>query len=378
MRGKKDPQPQLFYSINVESRIRKDHPLRGLKTRIDKILASLDGIFSEAYGQTGRPSVPPERLLKALLLMALYSVRSERQLCERIDTDLLFRWFLDMSPEEPVFDPTVFTHNRPRLDKNGVTGAFFNAVVKEAMDLGLCSDEHFSVDGTMIESLASLKSFRAKEDDDHDSNSFTPRNPDVDFRGKKRSNATHESKTDPEARLYRKGPGKPSQLAHLGHVLTENRNGLIMSSCVTEANGTAERQAALDMINHYQSQHGRVPGTLGADAGYDSGDFLLALEDQGIEPHVAMTQTAPADPATCRSDRKAKVEARIRMKSRKQSTGYQISQRVRKKIEECFGWLKTIGGLTKARWIGRWKISQALELFSAAYNLIRMEKLQPT
>lgn len=382
MRGRKDPQPQLFYSINVESRIRADHPLRPLKQRIDEILAGLDDKFAAAYSQTGRPSIPPERVLKALLLMALYTIRSERQLCERIDTDLLFRWFLDMSPEDTAFDPTVFTYNRPRLDEFGITGAFFDAVLKQAKAKGLCSDDHFSVDGTMIESLASMKSFRPKNEpntpDEGDSNSFQPRNPDVDFHGQKRSNETHCSRTDPEAKLYRKGPGKPSQLAYLGHILNENRNGLILEVTVTEANGTAEREAALEMLDSYRKKHGRGPKTVGADAGYDSGEFLLELETRGIEPHVAMTSTAPADPETARGDRLDKIHARLRMKGRLQSDGYPISQRVRKKVEECFGWLKTIAGLDKSRWFGRLKLTQSFELSAAAYNLIRMMKLQPT
>ena len=269
MRGRKNPQTQLFYTINVESRIRADHPLRPLKVRIDQILASMNSRFAEAYSQMGRPSVPPERLLKALLLMALYSIRSERQLCERIDTDLLFRWFLDMSPEDPAFDPAVFTHNRPRLDAFGLTGAFFDLVVQKAKDAGLCSDDHFSVDGTLIESWASMKSFRPKDEpedqdkpDDHDNNAFKPRNPDVDFHGQKRTNQTHQSRTDPEAKLYRKGNGKASQLAHLGHVLNENRNGLIVEVLVTEANGTAERDAALEMIDRYKTRHGHGPKTV--------------------------------------------------------------------------------------------------------------------
>lgn len=247
MRGTKNPQRQLFFSIDVEARIRADHPLRPLKQKIDLVLASMDAVFSNAFSDKGRPSVPPERLLKALLLMALYSIRSERQLRERIDTDLLFRWFLDMSPEEATFDHSVFTYYRTRMDKHGITGEFFSAVVKQAMDAGLCSDDHFSVDGTMIESLASMKSFRPKDESDEDSgdsNSFKSRNPDVDFHGKKRSNKTHSSKTDPEAKLYRKGPGKAAQLSHLGHILNENRNGMIMEVSVNEANGTAETDAA--------------------------------------------------------------------------------------------------------------------------------------
>jgi transposase len=381
MRGRKNSQAQFFYTIDVESRIRANHPLRPLKQRIDAILMEMDGLFNEAYHSTGRPSVPPERLLKAMLLMALYSIRSERQLCERIDTDLLFRWFLDMSPEDPAFDPTVFTYNRPRMDEFGVTGAFFDAVIRQAKDAGLCSDDHFSVDGTIIESYASMKSFRPKseqDDDSDDSNSFKPRNPDVDFHGQKRGNQTHASKTDPEAKLYRKGPGKPSQLAHLGHILSENRHGLIMEVCVTEANGTAEREAATEMLDAYKGKHGRVPKTVGADAGYDAGEFLLELEQRDVTPHVAMRDCTPADPTTARADRQAKIEARLRMQERIGSEGYQISQRVRKRVEECFGWAKTIAGLHRSRWVGRWKLRQYFELSASAYNLLRLTKMLPS
>ena len=330
-----------------------------------------------------------------MLLMALYSVRSERQLCERIDTDLLFRWFLEMSPEEPAFDPTVLTHNRPRLDEFGLTGTFFEAVVKQAKNAGLCSDDHFSVDGTLIESYASMKSFRPKEetqdqnqdshaDDDStptdrgDANSYKSRNPEVDFHGRKRSNATHASRTDPEARLYRKGKGQPSKLAHLGHIMSENRNGLILGICVTEANGTAERVAALEMLKAYKQKHGHGPKTLGADAGFDSGGFLIELEAENIVPHIAMRKPAPADPAKSPKANRAKIEARLRMQARLTNEGYRISQKVRKKVEECFGWAKTIAGLTRSRWVGRWKLKQYMELSASMDNLLRVVKLQPT
>lgn len=381
MRGRSNPQTQLFFTIDVESRIRPNHPLRPLKKRVDLVLRSMDSLFAQAYDRGGRPSVPPERLLKAMLLMALYSIRSERQLCERIDTDLLFRWFLDMSPEEDAFDPTVFTYNRPRMDQFGITGAFFDAVLAQAIGAGLCSDDHFSVDGTIIESYASMKSFRPQEEipdgDSGDSNSFKPRNPDVDFHGEKRSNDTHASRTDPEARLYRKGPGKPSQLAHLGHVLSENRNGLIVETRVTEANGTAERDAAVAMIQDYRKKHDRGPRTVGADAGYDAGEFLIRLEQEDVTPHVAMTSTAPADPSTARADRKALIEARMRMQARQQTIEYDVSQRVRKRVEECFGWAKTIAGLDRSRWVGRWKLQQYFDVVASAYNLLRLTKLQP-
>jgi transposase len=381
MRGRKGAQAQFFYTIDVEARIRADHPLRALKRRVDGVLKGMDSLFAQAYSKQGRPSVPPERLLKALLLMALYSIRSERQLCERIDTDLLFRWFLDLSPEDATFDATAFTHNRPRLDGLGITGAFFDAVVKLAKEAGLCSDDHFSVDGTMIESLASMKSFQPKdapEDDQQDANGFKPRNLDVDFHGQTRRNETHASRTDPDAKLYRKGPGKPAQLAYLGHLLNENRHGLILEIAVTEANGTAEKEAALDMLDRYRKKHGRAPKTLGADAGYDSGEFLMALEQREIEPHVAMTSKQPANLETAREDRKEKIGARQRMRERQQSLGYTISQRVRKRIEECFGWLKTIAGMARSRWVGPEKLKQHFELTAAAYNLVRMTKLRPT
>lgn len=379
MRGRESNQNHLFFTIDVESRIRVDHPLREIKLRVDRILDSMDELFSTAYSKLGRPSVPPERLLKALLLMAIYSIRSERQLAERIDTDLLFRWFLDMNPEEAAFDATVLTHNRPRMEEYGIIGAFFDGVLREAIANGLCSEDHFTVDGTMIESMASMKSFRPidEDEDDQDSNGFKPRNPDVDFHGQKRTNKTHRSRTDPEAKLYRKGPGKPAQLSHLGHVLTENRNGLIMEVAVTEANGTAECDAALAMVDQYKSNHGKPPTTLGADKGYDNGPILISLETKKVVPHIAMTKTEPADPETARADRKANIEARLRMKARQETTGYPISQKVRKKVEECFAWLKTIAAMDRSRWQERWKLKQQFELSAAAYNLVRLRKLKP-
>ena len=381
MRGQKNNQNQLFFTIDVESRIRPDHPLRAIKLRVDKILSTMDDLFSSAYSKLGRPSVPPERLLKSLLLMALYSVRSERQLAERIDTDLLFRWFLDMNPEEAAFDATVLTHNRPRMEEHGIIGAFFDAVLQEAIAGGLCSDDHFTVDGTMIESMASIKSFRPRDESDdgsQDSNGFKPRNPDVDFKGEKRSNATHQSRTDPEAKLYRKGPGKPSQLSHLGHILTENRNGLIVESLVTEANGKAECDAAVEMADRFKSKHGKSLTTLGADKGYDSGETLIALEERDIESHIAMTNKTPADPEKAAKKRRPGIRARLRMKDRQKTVEYSISQRVRKRVEECFGWLKTIAGLDRSRHAQRWKLKQQFELGCAAYNLLRMRKLLPT
>ena len=382
MRGRADDQPPLFHVFDVEARIRPDHPLRDVKRRADRILAGMSARFSEAYSATGRPGVPPERLLKALLLRALYSLRSERQLCERIDTDLLFRWFLDLQPSEEAFDATAFTHNRRRLDDHGLASAFFDAVVAEALAEGLCS-EHFSVDGTLIESHASAKSFQPKEPPGGDgppptnANAFKPRNAEVDFHGQKRTNGTHASRTDPEAKLYRKSLGQEARLAHMGHVLSENRNGLILGVGATEASGTAERSAALDMVDGLKARHGRTPRTLGADKGYDCGEFYRDVEARGIEPHVPLVK-APREPATVASAKlRPGVEARQRMKARMAGDGYRLSQKCRKKVEECFGWLKTIAGLDRCRTVGRWKLRQMLEIGAAAFNLVRLRALKP-
>jgi transposase len=379
MRGQADEQTPLFHVFSVEDRIRADHPLRDIKRRVDRILAEMFEQFAQAYSRTGRPSVPPERLLKALLLMTLYSVRSERQLCERIDTDLLFRWFLDLQPSEESFNATTFTHNRQRLDNHDLTGTFFAAVVREAITAGLCS-EHFSVDGTLIESFAAAKSFRPKDaadDGPKDANGFQPRNVAVDFHGQKRTNDTHASRTDPEAKLYRKGRGKEAKLAHMGHTLGENRHGLIMVVAVTEANGTAERTAALEMLDELKVTHGMQPKTLGADKGFDDGEFFRDVEARRIEPHVPLVKE-PRNPAEVpyRKHRPG-VEARQRMKARMATEGYRLSQKCRKKIEEGYGWLKTIGGLVRSRLVGRWKLRQLMEIAAAAYNLVRLRKLKP-
>jgi transposase len=379
MRGQADGQAPLFHVFSVEDRIRPDHPLRDIKRRVDRLLDGMTAQFAEAYSRTGRPSVPPERLLKALLLMALYSVRSERQLCERTDTDLLFRWFLDLQPGDEVFDATCFTHNRKRLDDHELTKTFFGAVVREALTAGLCS-EHFSVDGTLIESFAAAKSFRPKGaagDEPKDTNGFQPRNVSVDFHGQTRTNDTHASRTDPEAKLYRKGRGQEAKLAHLGHTLGENRHGLIVAVAVSEANGTAERAAALAMLDQLTATHGVRPTTLGADKGYDDGEFLREVEARQIEPHVPLVKE-PRDPADVPYHKQRPgVEARQRMKARMATDGYRLSQRCRTKIEEGYGWLKAIGGLARSRVVGRWKLRQVMEVAAAAYNLVRLRKLKP-
>lgn len=379
MRGEADQQLPLFHVFEVEDRIRADHPLRDIKRRTDRILQTLHEKFEAAYSRTGRPSVPPERLLKALLLMALYTIRSERLLCEQIDLNLLYRWFLDMRPSEDAFDATTFTKNRQRLEDHGLTKAFFDAVVAEALTHGLCS-EHFSVDGTLIESLASAKSFQPREsggEEPRDSNGFKPRNAEVDFHGQKRSNETHASRTDPEAKLYRKSPGQEAKLSHMGHVLSENRNGLIITVTSTHAGGTAERTAALNMLDELKRSHGRVPKTVGADKGYDDGEFLIALESREIEPHIPLVKP-PVDLKTVQHhERIPGVKARHRMQQRLPQEGYQLSQRCRKKVEECFGWLKTIAGLDRCRTVGRWKLQQLLEVGAAAFNLVRLRRLAP-
>jgi transposase len=391
MRGRTDEQQVLFHVFNVEERIRADHPLRDVKRRVDAILQTLSPVFAQAYSRTGRPSVPPERLLKSMLIMAMYSIRSERQLCERLQTDLLFRWFLDMQPSEEAFDHAVFAHNRVRLDEHDLTKKFFDAVVSEALTANLCS-EHFSVDGTMIESFASAKSFQPKPKPDasagHNDPSpggsgtgnaqgFKPRNVEVDFHGQKRTNETHQSRTDPEARLHRKGPGKEAKLSHMGHALTENRHGLIVGITITEANGTAEREAALDLVDELKATHQRKVKTLGADKGYDSGEFFQALEAREIEPHVPLVKEPCDLDDVVHAQRKPGVEARHRMKERQATLGYQLSQKCRKKIEEVFGWLKEIAELGKSPVVGRWKIQQVLQMGAAAYNLIRLRKLKP-
>lgn len=388
MRGENDVKSMMFYAISMEDRIRPDHPLRPIKTATDAILKQLSPVFDRAYARTGRPSVPPEVLLRAMLLQCLYSVRSERQLVERLDTDLLFRWFCDLDPAVDVFDATAFTHNRQRLNEHGITGTFFDAVVKQAVDAGLCSHEHFSVDGTLIESYASIKSFvpRDQSSDDDDvsggtsggGNRYKPRNAEVDFYGKKRGNATHQSTTDPQAKLYRKGVGKEAKLAHMGHALCENRHGLLMAVTLSDADGKAECAAALTMLDDLKQRQQITPKTLGADKGYDSGPWMQQLEQRDITPHCAMRsgEVGGKTPLHRRRPKdRVTIAVRQRMAARMSDVGYQLSQRARKKIEEGFGWLKTVAGLARSRHVGQWKIKQQMELAGAAYNLVRMRKL---
>jgi transposase len=363
MRGDIDPQAHLFSYLSPEARIPATHPLRPLKQIADTLLQSLATTFQTMYSETGRPSIPPERLLKAQLLIALYSVRSDRLFCEQLDYNILFRWFLDLSLEAPVFDHSVFSKNSERLLTHAVAQRFFEAVVGEARRRGLLSDEHFTVDGTLIEAWASLKSFRpravaeapAVPPDD-------PGNPTVNFHGERRTNATHQSTTDPEARLMRKGQGKEARLCVAGHVLMENRHGLCVDLCVTPAMGTAEREAALIMVSR-QTGHGIRPQTLGGDKGYHTTDFVQHVRQCGIRPHLAQVtgrRTAGLDRRTTRH------------------ASYRLSQRRRKLVEEIFGWLKTVGGFRKTRHRGLEKVDFAGYLVGAAYNLVRLARLVAT
>lgn len=374
MRGRIDRQGEIFHTFNLEALVPADHPLRPIKARADQVLSGMSRRFSRAYGRTGRKCIPPERLIKALLLQSLYSVRSEIQLCEQISYNMLYRWFLDMAPSESVWTPEVFSMNRRRFDQHGFVRDFFDRVVDGAILEGLVSGDHFSVDGTLIQSFASMKSLRpigttdeavSDSADDDDTG-----NPTVNFRNEKRGNKTHRSLVDPEARLARKGKGKPALLSHSAHVLMENRNGLCLDIAVDEANGYAERVQSGAMLDHVRRRHGLRPRTLGADAGYKDGRYLDALEQFGIEPHV------PIGRGPIRGIDQA-AEARRRARHRQRTKGYQVSQRIRKRVEEIFGWCKTIGGLARSRFVGRWKLKQQGEVAAAAYNLLRLARLAP-
>jgi len=374
MRGTPESQHQLYYAIDVEAWLEPDHALRGVKQRADAVLACLRPEFEAAYGRMGRPSIPPEMLLKALLLQALYSIRSERLLVAEIRWNLLYRWFLDLPFDAPVWNHSTFSKNRERFETNGLVRRFFEAVIADAHVEDLASEEHFSVDGTLIASYASMKSVHpldappatvgeGADDDD-------PGNPTVSFHGQRRSNATHRSITDPEARLARKGPGKEAQLAHAAHVLMENRHGLVIDATVTEANGYAERDEALAMLRRARGRQPIEPSTLAADKGYDAGAFLLALEtDEGVVPLVPI-RSGPITSVTPEAD------ARRRTRRRAPTKRYRTAQRVRKRVEEIFGWAKTIGGMHRARHVGRWKIEQQWLMVLAAYNLLRLTRLQ--
>jgi transposase len=357
MRGEQEQQQVMMFVVCPEEMIPKDHPIRTIKKLADFELKRLSPVFDSMYSKDGRPSIPPERLLKAALLMALFSVRSERQVCEQLNYNFMFRWFLDMTVNEQVFNDSVFAKNKERLLKADVAGAFFNGIVQQARQGGLLSKDHFTVDGTLIEAWASLKSFQKKDKSDDD----TPpdagsRNAEVDFKGEKRSNQTHASKTDPEAKLAKKSAGKEARMAFSAHVLMENRNGLCVDISVAEANGTAECIEALKLARREKKRGSRMK-TLGADKGYDNQNFVPALKNEQITPHIAAKKHTAMDGRTLNSK------------------SYQISQRCRKKVEEIFGWMKTVGGFRKTRYKGIARTGLCAYIVGAAYNLVRMSKL---
>ncbi|MGO9066185.1 MAG: IS5 family transposase [Myxococcaceae bacterium] len=359
MRGETKKQSTMLSLRTPEERIPADHPLRRVKDLADGALGMLSDTFDAMYSQQGRPSIPPEQLLKGSLLMAFYSVRSERLFCEQLDYNLLFRWFLDMGIEDASFDHSTFSANRQRLLEHEVAKRFFAAVVEQARRGKLMSDDHFSVDGSLIEAWASLKSFRPKgEDKDKRNPPDDPGNPSVNFRGEKRSNETHESKTDPDSRLARKGGGE-SRLAYMANALMENRNGLLVDLCVEPADGHAERRGAISMLKGLGR---RTRASVGADKGYDTSDFIRDCRQLGVTPHVAQTSDYR---------RRSAVDRRT-----VRHRGYVVSQRFRKRIEEIFGWMKTVGGFRRTRYRGRDRTQLAAYFVGAAYNLLRMARLQ--
>lgn len=371
VRGNANLQNPMFFVANTEERLGKNHPLRAIKRRADEVLAQMSRAFDAAYSEQGRPSIPPEQLLKALLLQALYSIPSERRLVDAINWNLLYRWFCDLDPDAAVWDATTFTHNRERFERHGLVQKFFERVVQSALVEQLASNDHFTVDGTLIQSWASLKSFRPKHEprDENDPPAEGGSNPNVDFRGQRRTNETHQSTTDPEARLAKKSPGVGAQLSHSGHVLMENRHGLCLDIRVARADGYAERKTAKKMLRRFRRRHGLQPKTLGGDAGYAAGEFLREIEEEfGVTPHVPLA----AERVTALGP---DADARRRMVRRMKTLGYRISQKVRKKVEQIFGWLKQAGGLRKVRHVGRWKIQQVAYLWGAAYNLLRLANL---
>ena len=348
--------------VNPEQRVPGNHPIRLIKPLAEVALKELSPLFEQMYSEVGRPSIPPERLLKASLLMALYTVRSERMFCEQLDYNLLFRWFLDLNWDEPGFDHSTFSRNRARLLEHDVAGEFFRTVVAEARELKLTSDEHFTVDGTLIEAWASLKSLRPKDEEPNDRTPpDDPGNPSVDFHGERRQNATHQSTTDPEARLAKKGAGKEAKLCYTESVLMENRNGIVIDLRVGQATGRAEREQGLEMLEEVGGRH-RI--TVAADKGYDRAEFVAGCRALNVTPHVAQNERRPGGSA---------LDLRTTG-----WPGYAVSQRVRKRVEEIFGWIKTVGNFRRTRYRGVERTSLAAYLVGAAYNLLRIAKLCPS
>jgi transposase len=359
MRGDDERSEGFFSYVRLETRIAADHPSRSIRELVDRALRELSLAFDRVYAREGRPSIPPERLLRALLLQAFYTVRSERQLMEQLDYNLLFRWFVGLSADDPVWDATVFCKNRDRLLEGDIAAKFFASVLNLPQVRSLLSSEHFSVDGTLIEAWASMKSFVPKEGRKPPSGKGRGRrggrNTERDFRGEKRRNDTHSSTTDPDARLFRKAAGKEAKLCYMGHLMMENRNSLIVDARLTEANGTAERATALDMI---KDNVGRG-STVGGDKNFDTADFVASCRKLGCTPHVSQNA----------SNRRSAIDGRTT-----RHPGYRISTIKRKRIEEPFGWMKTVGGLRKSRHRGRGLVEWFFVLAAAAYNLIRIPK----
>jgi transposase len=364
MRGSDDRSGSLFSYVDLEARVRRDHPLRTIREIANTALADLTSEFAALYpARLGRPSIAPERLLRAMLLQAFYGIRSERQLMERMEFDLLFRWFVGLGVDEPAWDHSSFTKNRDRLLQGEIAAKFLAAVVAQPKVKRLLSSDHFSVDGTLLEAWASLKSFRRKDGDDNDSTG-PGRNAERHFHKEKRSNETHRSITDPEARLYRKGDGQPAKLCYMGHALMQNRNGLAVGGRTTLATGTAEREAAIALIDRARRSSRRV--TLGADKAYDVADFVAALRARSVSPHIAIDGHV----RVTGKPRKTSVDRRVT-----RHAGYAVSQRCRKRIEEVFGWIKGAAGMAKIKLRGRARVDTAFTLALAAYNLIRLPKL---
>lgn len=356
MRGSDQGNGRLFSYVDLEQRVRPDHPLRVIREIANASLQALCEDFAALYSPFGRESIPPERLVRALLLQAFYSIRSERQLVERIEYDLLFRWFVGLGIDDVVWNATTFTKNRDRLLDGDVAAKFLSAVLSQSRVKRLLSSEHFSVDGTLIEAWASPKSFKAK-----DGSGEPPgpgRNGERDFHGERRTNDTHASTTDPDARLYRKGRGKEAKLSFMGHALMENRNGLIVGAVATRASGHAERLAAIALIEPHAERPQAI--TLGGDKNYDTNDFVMELRERAVTPHVAQNDT----------NRRSAIDGRTT-----RHPGYAVSMRIRKRIEEAFGWAKTVAGLRKMRHRGLPKIDWQFTLAMTAYNLVRLPKL---
>jgi transposase len=359
MRGSDRRSGELFSYVDLERRVRPDHPLRTIRALTDAALAGLSGDFAALYSGMGRPSIAPEMLLRAMLLQAFYSVRSERQLMERLEYDLLFRWFVGLGVEDAVWDHSTFSKNRDRLLAGEIAARFLEAVLAQPGIRRLLSSEHFSVDGTLIQAWASMKSFRPKDPPEGGPPTGGGRNAPADFRGEKRSNETHRSTTDPDAMLYRKGPGMEARLCFIGHGLMENRSGLIVDVRLTRVSGHAERLAALEMIEPFAERPRAI--TLGADRGYDAADFVEELRTLNVRPHVAQNTGG---------GRRSAIDRRTT-----RHPGYAASQRIRKRIEEAFGWIKTVAGLERPKLRGLGKVDWAFTFAAAAYNLVRAPKL---